>query len=272
MQVSFKDVYETGMDQVVLENDHLEVVVVPEVGGRIAEMTYCDTSLLHRTYPDAITIGPYVEYGGIEECVGSAPGTVWNVPWKCDEQDDGVILSAYSRDVLVQKVLTLSDDATLGVRYKFTNVGETFSKFTFGVHPEISVGRGFKTNVYYLLPKNRQNLERGEYSIPGIKKFIRPEEGWCAVADEEVDVTFGMVFPEETVDRVEIYYPRIDSHMVVELLIDSVGLSPGTTASFTMFYHAQKGSYDGIRQFFEEAKEDKQIYSDYRELFERSKE
>jgi len=265
-RISIKDLYGTGTDQYVLENSSVKVVVAPEVGGRIAEMTYRGIALLHRTYPNGLPIGPYTEYGGIEECVGSGPGTVWNEPWKCDAKDGVLTLSTNSQDVLLQKTLALKG-AGLEADYKFTNVGERFSKFTFGIHPEISVGKDFRDNAYYLVPLDRGTPEKGQYSAPGTKKYYKPGEGWCAVEDGGSGIAFGMVFPEGIVDRVEVYYPRVDSHMVVELLIDSIGLSPGTTSSFNMFYRVEKGTYDGIRKFYEGAK--KGLRGEYRELYER---
>jgi hypothetical protein len=265
-RISIKDLYGAGTDQFVLENSDVKVVVVPEVGGRIAEMAYRGVPLLHRTYPHGLPIGPYTEYGGIEECLGSGPGTVWNEPWKCDAKDDVLTLSAHSQDVLLQKVLVLKGTG-LEASYKFTNVGERFSKFTFGIHPEISVGKDFRENAYYLVPLERGTPERGEYTTPGTKRYFKPGEGWCAVEDEGTGIAFGMVFPEEVVDRVEVYHPRVDSHMVMELLIDSIGLSPATTSSFNMVYRVEKGTYQGIRKFYGEAK--KGLRGDYRELYER---
>lgn len=75
------DKLKSGTKQIVLESDKLSTLIAPEVGGRIVGIQKGAWNFLHRTYPKGIEFGTYTEYGGIEECVGGAPGTLWNVPW-----------------------------------------------------------------------------------------------------------------------------------------------------------------------------------------------
>ncbi|MGB9596700.1 MAG: hypothetical protein ACPL7B_10510, partial [Candidatus Poribacteria bacterium] len=222
-QVIENDVLGAGKDQIIINNDKIRVIIVPEAGGRIAEIQSNDVQFLHRTYPKGINFGPYTEYGGIEECIGSAPGNLWNASWQYEIKDNGVLLQVMSRAILVRKFISLDESLPIvKIKYDFFNTGNTMTKFTFGIHPEISINGFFRDNRYYIPSKN--GIIQGVDELAGFKKSVPFPELWCSVSNDKY--TFGQMFPKDVIDSIEIYYPRANTHLVIQPMILGVGIAP----------------------------------------------
>jgi len=271
-QVYEEDALDAGKNQVIISNDNTKAIIVPELGGRIADVQFNDgkggfetRSFLHRIYPEGVDFGPYTEYGGIEECIGGAPGTLWNANWRWERKDDGVLLQSLSKNILVRKYVRFADEAESIIRidYSFLNFGANFSKFTFGVHPEVCIGGALRENQYHV-PTGGELLNGG-YVEPGFKNKILPSEGWCAITCE--GKVFGQMFPEGVIDTVEIYYPRVDTHMVLEPIIFGVGVSPDKYAGFTYMIYMGDGDAEKVREM--RASRAAEFSAEY-ELFDRS--
>lgn len=241
-----------GTPQLILENKHISVLLQPEIGGRILDVEMNDFPFLHRTYPKSVQFGAYTEYGGIEECIGSSlRNQLWKAPWRIEKGTGDVTLSVISPTrfgrVLLSKTLSLEPDAPiLRVEYSFTNFDQQFNKFTFGIHPELCLGNALKNNTYYL-PLEDQLLSGG-FTALGFKKFVTPSAGWGAVTYD--GMAFGMLFPPGVIDNLEIYYPRIGTHFVIQPLIYGVGLSPNRRASFVSMFYFGEGDVDTIRDLY----------------------
>ena len=250
-------IYETdklnaGKPQLILENKHISVLLQPEIGGRILDVEMNDFPFLHRTYPRSVQFGSYTEYGGIEECIGSPlRNQLWKAPWSIEKGTGDVTLSIISPTrfgrVLLSKTLSLEPTAPiLRVEYSFTNFDQQFNKFTFSIHPELCLGNALKNNTYYL-PLEDQLLSGG-FTELGFKKFVTPSAGWGAVTYD--GMAFGMLFPPGLIDNLEIYYPRIGTHFVIQPLIYGVGLSPNRRASFVSMFYFGEGDVDTIRDLY----------------------
>lgn len=246
------DKFNAGTPQLILENKHISVLLQPEIGGRILDVEMNDFPFLHRTYPKSVQFGAYTEYGGIEECIGSPlRNQLWKAPWKIEKGTGDVTLSVISPTrfgrVLLSKTLSLEPTAPiLRVEYSFTNFDQQFNKFTFGIHPELCLGNALKNNTYHL-PLEDQLLSGG-FTELGFKKFVTPGAGWGAVTHD--GMAFGMLFPPGVIDNLEIYYPRIGTHFVIQPLIYGVGLSPNRRASFVSMFYFGEGDVDTIRDLY----------------------
>jgi hypothetical protein len=202
-----------------------------------------------------VQFGAYIEHGGIEECIGKAPGMLWNTPWRVKEIINGVILSTISSTpfskVLLQKRVTLDDaEPILQVEYSFINIDPKFNKFTFGIHPELCLGDDFRENEYHI--PFEDGILSGTFVEAGLKQFVTPAEGWCATTYN--GKAYATLFPTEVIDCLEIYYPRIGTHFVLQPLIWGVGLSPNRKASFTSLTYAGDGDLQTIQDLYERKK------------------
>jgi hypothetical protein len=246
------DKLNAGEPQLILENKLISVMLQPEIGGRILDVETNDFPFLHRTYPKSVQFGSYTEYGGIEECIGSPlKNQLWKTPWRIEKGTGDVTLSVISPTqfgrVLLSKTLSLEPNAPiLKVEYSFTNFDQQFNKFTFGIHPELCLGNALKNNTYYL-PLDDQLLS-GEFTELGFKKLVTPGAGWGAVTCD--GMAFGMLFPPGVIDSVEIYYPRIGTHFVIQPMIYGVGLSPNRRASFVSMFYFGEGDVDTVRDLY----------------------
>ncbi len=246
------DKLNAGNPQLILENQHISVLLQPEIGGRILDVEANDFPFLHRTHPKSVQFGSYTEYGGIEECIGSPlRNQLWKAPWRIEKGTGDVTLSVISPTrfgrVLLSKTLSLEPNAPiLRVEYSFTNFDQQFNKFTFGIHPELCLGNALKNNIYHL-PLDDQLLS-GRFTELGFKKSVTPSAGWAAVTHD--GMAFGMLFPPGVIDNLEIYYPRIGTHFVIQPLIYGVGLSPNRRASFVSMFYFGEGDVDTIRDLY----------------------
>jgi hypothetical protein len=243
--------------QLILENRRMRVLILPEIGGRIIDIEAGGFRYLHRTYPDPLRFGPYIEYGGIEECIGKAPGMLWNSPWRVERGESDVTLSSISATsfsrVLVEKRIQLDEELPiLRIRYSLINIQPKFNKFTFGIHPEINLGGKLGENSFFI--PSVTGIVTGKGMSPGYKRFIEPSEGWYAISYD--DRIIGMLFPDDVIDMVELYYPRVGTHMVLQPLIYGVGLSPNRRASFTCLIYAGEGDINLIRSIRARRKEE----------------
>jgi len=245
IQIFEDDVLNAGKSQVVISNGDLKVIIVPEVGGRIADIQSGEGNFLYKTYPQGVSFGPYTEYGGIEECIGSAPGSLWNASWTWEKKENGILLQVLSRAILVRKFITIHEsEPIIKIKYDFSNTGNTFSRFTFGIHPEICLDGVLKDNLYYI--PSAEGLIDGGYSGAGFKKSIASPDVWCAVTHN--GKVFGQMFPKGVFDSIEIYYPRVDTHLVIQPMIFGVGIAPDKRAGFTYMIYAGEGDAEKIRE------------------------
>jgi len=245
--------------QLIIENDLMTVLLQPEIGGRILDVETKSSNgkgssfpFLHRTYPKPVQFGPYTEYGGIEECIGSPlTSRLWKTPWRVDRREDCVTLSVISSTrfskILLSKTISLIPDAPiLKIEYSFTNFDQKFNKFTFGIHPELCLGNALKNNAYHV-PVDDEVLSGG-FTALGDKQFIMPCEGWAAVTYD--GMAFGMLFTPDVIDNIEVYYPRIGTHFVLQPLIYGVGLSPNRRASFVSMLYFGEGDVNTIQELY----------------------
>jgi hypothetical protein len=245
IQIFEDDVLNAGKKQVIISNDVLKVIIIPEIGGRIADIQSGESHFLHRTYPQGVSFGPYTEYGGIEECIGSAPGSLWNASWTWEKREDGIFLQVLSRSILVRKLITIHEsEPIIKIKYDFSNTGNTFSRFTFGIHPEICLDGALKDNLYYI--PSTEGLVDGGYSGAGFKKSVASPDVWCVVTHN--GKVFGQMFPKGVFDSIEIYYPRVDTHLVIQPMIFGVGIAPDKRAGFTYMIYAGEGDAKKIRE------------------------
>jgi galactose mutarotase-like enzyme len=155
-----------GLKAIVLENRLLRIVVLPEAGAKIWQITYkpLDADLLwnhpridparqplHARYDDVWSGGwdelfPNDEAGLILGDMLPDHGELWTGSWKAEpfEQSDAVgIHLRYVTPIsnfLVERTLLLGrESSTLEIRYRFTNQGLDKFPFLWKLHPAFAV-------------------------------------------------------------------------------------------------------------------------------------
>jgi len=253
-----KDKLKSGTNQIGMEGENISVLIAPEVGGRIVGIQHGRRNLLHRTYPNGIDFGPYTEYGGIEECFGGAPGTLWNVPWIYEQRgrkNFKIVLSAYSRNILVKKSICLEDsEPIVNITYELLNIGKETAQISFGIHPEISMSGKFRESQYHI-PTNG-NVTSGKYTKPGEKKHLEPSHSWCALSYK--DTIFAQFFPAN-INAIKVYYPMVDTHIVMEPIIYDLEIPRRKKAQFIYMLYAGVGDVETIRKIDSRRRKHKSI-------------
>lgn len=174
----------SGLTTVVLENRHLKMVVLPEVGARIDSMI-CKRSdrdlLFHhpRVEPRPAPFGaPYDMWwsGGIDEGAPTghacqvdgidvpSMGELWSLPWTVEQLDDNAVKlsrAAVISPLTVSRTMRLESHATfVSLEHELTNTGASPMPLLWGMHPTIPIGPSTTVRV----PSRR--LEPGQ-SGPG---------------------------------------------------------------------------------------------------------
>lgn len=158
-------------DSIVLENAHLRIVVLPEIGAKIFEFTD------KRTDRDLLFHHPRVEIrppvfgvnvdnwwsGGIDDAFPTGQqahvngedlpflGEVWSLPWSVE------VLSPFSIKLsrmgiitpfLMEKTLTLKADSTfLNIEYSISNIGTTSFPYIWGIHPAFPISKRIRLHI-----------------------------------------------------------------------------------------------------------------------------
>ncbi len=96
--------------------------------------------------------------------------------------------------------------------------------------------------------------QQSKFTELGFKKFVSPGESWGAVTYDGMG--FGMLFPPGVIDDIEIYYPCIGTHFVIQPLIYGVGLSPDRRVSFVSMFYFGKRDVDTIQDLYTSKREE----------------
>ena len=155
-----------GLRALVLENELVRVVVLPEAGARIWQITYKPLSadLLwnnpnvlparqppNASYDDTWSGGwddlfPNDEAGTVRGLALPDHGEFWTAEWDAEpfEQDDAVGVSLecatpITRFTAEKTLMLRRDSALLEIRYRLTNRGEKTFPFLFKLHPAFAV-------------------------------------------------------------------------------------------------------------------------------------
>jgi len=249
--VYMADRYQSGKNQVVLDNGLIEVVIAPEVGGRIIEYALKGSrNLLYRIYPDSRSYGNYQEYGGIEDTLGAWPGFVWGSPWHSEiikQVGNEAAVKLWHKVVRgvqlrIERTVSLRRDSTaIKVDYKIANDDARLVRTNWSNHPLVPVS---PKGTFYLIPSD-DGLFSSEFQMGPKKEFIRPNEGWCAVAMPSNGCALCQYFKVEEVDKVGVYSPASKGYPdrgTVELTIDDLRLLANDEVDFTLYYEALKAA------------------------------
>lgn len=155
-----------GLRAIVLENELLRVVVLPEAGARIRQISYKPLNAdllwnnpnspparqaLHAGYDDTWSGGwddlfPNDEAGIVSGLALPDHGELWTAEWDAEpfEQDDAVGVSLECATPITQfaaeKTITLRrKSALLEIDYRLTNRGKKAFPFLFKLHPAFAV-------------------------------------------------------------------------------------------------------------------------------------
>lgn len=148
-------------EPVLLQNDSLQVRILPLFGGKIASVRSMRTGEefllppLHQ-YSHVSANAPFSESdcGGFDDCLPSVAtcpltpdspaipdhGELWRVPWKVESQNGTVILNvdASSRPLRLTKRVSL-DDSSVIIDYSLENLSSAPVRWLWSAHPLLQV-------------------------------------------------------------------------------------------------------------------------------------
>lgn len=157
--------------QVSMQTDTLAVVVLPELGGKIASLRWVpgDVELLQAPLADYaardMTMGfDESDAGGWDECLPSVAacsvptprgpvhvpdhGDFWRLPWSCQQTGNEIRMKATgaSLPLRLERKLTLRDDA-LRVEYRVENISDGAARYAWSAHPLFAVDPGDRVEL-----------------------------------------------------------------------------------------------------------------------------
>lgn len=164
-----------NLHALVLENELLRIVILPEMGGRIWQITYKSTStqlLWNNPSLAPSLLAPGSSYddnwsGGWDELFPNDEGTqfgglalpdhgeLWTTPWtiihqQCDPGGHELLLccnTPVSGFYIEKRIRLGADDSFLTVDYKLTNRGKERFPFLFKLHPAFEVEEGDRIDL-----------------------------------------------------------------------------------------------------------------------------
>jgi hypothetical protein len=187
-----------GLRTVLIENRHLRLVVLPELGARVDAMICkrADRDLLFhhpRVEPRRAPFGAEFDNwwsGGIDEGAPTghacrvageqlpALGELWSLPWSVEQLDEHTV--SFSRAAVITglritRTMRLAADATeVLMTHELQNTGSDPLQLLWGLHPVLPIGPATSVHV------PAQGLEVGESGPAGF-----PASGSRAFGDQE---------------------------------------------------------------------------------------
>jgi hypothetical protein len=173
------------IDTLILQNDLLQVRILPEFGGKIISLCSLRTGeefILPplNEYRHASPTADFSEHdgGGFDECLPSVSscesvegepgvpdhGDLWRVMWHIDSQQDGLILhaDALSRPLRLTRRATL-EGSSLILDYDLYNLSDKPTDWLWSAHPLLQVDAG----DHVVLPDEVNQVTVG-YTAPGL--------------------------------------------------------------------------------------------------------
>jgi hypothetical protein len=205
-----------GLSAVVLENSVLRIVVLPEVGGKIWQITYkpLDADLLWnnpRIAPAKLPMGsryddvwsggwdelfPNDEVAVIEGESYPDHGELWTGQWTAEPFSEAGLAGVRLRYVTpissieVEKTISLrSNQARIEFQHRFTNRGQTPFAFLWKLHPAMAVSQESRLDF----PHMKVRLEP---AFPGTLAGAPEVTDWPIVKISGGDVDLRCVTPE----------------------------------------------------------------------------
>jgi galactose mutarotase-like enzyme len=151
------------LSRVSMQTDTLAVVVLPELGGKIASLRWLPGNLellqapLADYAPRTMTMGfEEGDAGGWDECLPSVAscslvtprrvvrvpdhGDFWRLAWSCEQAGNEIRMAAtgVSLPLRLERTLTFDDDA-LRIDYRVENVGDEPVEYAWSAHPLFAV-------------------------------------------------------------------------------------------------------------------------------------
>jgi len=201
----------------VLNNDEVELALVPELGAKIISLKNLrtgrewlwhpkDTLKLFKNQPgDDFSAGPLV---GMDECLPTIypcswrgrtlpdHGEVWNQPWQVDQAawQNGRLTTSIrlkTSPFVFQRTIELHENE-VRCNYRLSNLSATEEQFVWALHPLLQLAAGDELD----LPDSTRELLNGETWVDDVtsaiptmncaKTFASPvSEGWAAIKNEK---------------------------------------------------------------------------------------
>jgi galactose mutarotase-like enzyme len=208
---------EQGFEVYSLNNEEIELAVVPELGAKIISLKNLQTGREWLWHPQSglklfrncagheFSESPLV---GIDECLPTIAacswhqrqlpdhGELWAVPWEVDKEawENGILRTGARLKIspfeLDRTIELRGNEVRLG--YELTNLGAAAEHYVWAIHPLLRLQAGDQLE----LPASTRTLLNGESwidaldsTVPGencAKLFATPlQEGWAAVINHD---------------------------------------------------------------------------------------
>lgn len=214
-----------GLDAVVLENEPVRAVILPEYGGKMVSFfdKEVDYEWLYQTQDSKLQVPPYgadfsdYNSSGFDELfsclhLGSRHGEVWKLPWEYKATYDGVSLQVHSPEFpySLSKSVCLHSE---GITIKYEAMNKSDEAFPFIWSPHALLNDEAKTEIKVpgdmekVMQQKDGDTKRKPMESGDGEKFHFPEslkEGWCSLVQPNVNRKLTYRFPEKKVPYLSV--------------------------------------------------------------------
>lgn len=258
-----EDLNGDGVDEIIMENDHVGVAVL-RTGGRVIEYTLKDSgeNIFFKLWPEKPPmhgkvggVRQFYPFGGLEEFIGY-PYIGGHTEFRYEiiqaEGDKArVRVWANIHGSEISKIYTLCGGGPiLEARYAFSNM--TPSLNVIGINPLFELGKSTGPEDRYYFPEDelvetRPELER----YYGRATF--PREGWAAGYDTEENLALVIGYPVDNAIYLHLWNNHPDNtptpYYYTELQ-PWIELDHGTTTYFSYYVLGDTGPWEALRDSF----------------------
>jgi galactose mutarotase-like enzyme len=221
-----------GFDVHVLNNEEVELVVVPELGAKIISLKNLRTgrewlwhpknnlNLFKNQPSDDFSISPLV---GMDECLPTIlpctwrdrtlpdHGEVWNRPWQVEQNawQNGALTTSIrlkSSPFVFQRTIELRGNE-VRFSYRLSNLSATEELFVWAIHPLLRLATGDELD----LPDSTRELLDGETWIDDVASAI-PKKNCAKVFASPVSEGRAAIHNEKQGDRLEFVWDPAENN------------------------------------------------------------
>ena len=254
-----------GRDSIILENQVLRVRLLPELGGRIAELTTLPEEQNHlRVGGQALgTPGsgsPGWDYGGIEFYEGY-PGSIYKIRFMpeiikntADESvvvmRAGAVALAHSTVDMEQRISLKNGESRVSVELTLINRDTKDIPVSICTRPMLEVGGDVNDEDVAFIPTKEGMITEPVLTRRTLWKVF-PSQGWCAFVDTDKQVAFTTQFDVSQISHVYLWMSApggsYDGYNL-ELASSETVLKPGERRQIKIKYGMVRGlrRIDGI--------------------------
>lgn len=248
-----------GRKIIHIENNLIEIEIVPEMGARILRMQrkggsysfFHDAGNLALKYSEEANSPISLEWGGYDEKVGPDrwPGKLWRLPYKVtvkEKSNQQVILLAEATEDFchIERTMTVKDnEAGFNLSITISNVDREEHRMALWLRPLVHPGPMMGDEDLFVL-EEKGRIRKDDFVVAGFPWVYHPTSNWWLAIDRNIGEGVLLEFPPPAkINWLKLWHTNI-KRCSMELCTKPRSFKPKESETYQFKYRMLGGIYD----------------------------